>query len=114
MNQQSTTDVPLEIDVRTAADLLARGKPLLLVDVREPWEFEICRIFGAQLIPMGTIPANLQALDTDDPIICYCHHGMRSLDVAVWLRGQGVAQAQSLAGGIDRWSQDIDPSVPRY
>src|SRR5215813_3176968 len=113
MNRQSTTDVPLEIDVKTAADLLARGKPLLLVDVREPWEHEICRIPGAQLIPMGSIPANLQALDTDDPVICYCHHGMRSLDVAVWLRAQGIAHAQSLAGGIDRWSQHIDPSVPR-
>ena len=69
---------------------------------------------GAKLIPMGTIPANLQSLDTDDEVICYCHHGMRSMDVAVWLRGQGVAHAKSLAGGIDRWSTEIDPSVPRY
>jgi rhodanese-related sulfurtransferase len=56
----------------------------------------------------------LQALDTDDEVICYCHHGMRSMDVAVWLRGQGVARAKSLSGGIDRWSTEIDPSVPRY
>jgi len=63
---------------------------------------------------MGTIPANLQALDTDDEVICYCHHGMRSLDVAVWLRGQGVERAKSLAGGIDRWSAEIDSTVPRY
>jgi rhodanese-related sulfurtransferase len=66
------------------------------------------------LIPMGTVPANLQALDSDDEIIVYCHRGMRSLDVAVWLRGQGVAQAKSLAGGIERWSLEIDPNVPRY
>jgi rhodanese-related sulfurtransferase len=93
---------------------LDRGEKLLLVDVREPWEFEICRIEGAKHIPMGSIPANLQTLDTDDEVICYCHHGMRSLDVAVWLRGQGVARAKSLAGGIERWSLEIDPRVPRY
>jgi len=103
----------LEITPAEAKQRLERGG-VLLVDVREPWEFEICQIAGAKLIPMGTIPANLQALDTDDEVICYCHHGMRSLDVAVWLRGQGVERAKSLAGGIDRWSTEIDSSVPRY
>ena len=90
------------------------GQKLLLIDVREPHEYEICRIEGATLIPMRTIPANLQQLDTDDEVICYCHHGVRSLDVVVWLQGQGVATARSLAGGIDRWSLEIDPQVPRY
>ena len=104
----------LEITPAEAKQRLDRGEGVLLVDVREPWEFELCRIEGAKLIPMGTIPANLQALDTDDEVICYCHHGMRSLDVAVWLRGQGVERAKSLAGGIDRWSAEIDPTVPRY
>jgi rhodanese-related sulfurtransferase len=66
------------------------------------------------LIPMRTIPANLQALDSDEDVICYCHHGQRSLDVAAWLRAQGVENAQSLAGGIDRWSIEIDPAIPRY
>src|ERR1700687_3103350 len=95
----------LEITPAEAKQRLDRGESVLLVDVREPWEFEICRIEGAKLIPMGTIPANLQALDTDDEVICYCHHG---------LRGQGVARAKSLAGGIDRWSAEIDSTVPRY
>jgi adenylyltransferase/sulfurtransferase len=104
----------LEITPAEAKQRLERGDGVLLVDVREPWEFEICRIEGAKLIPMGTVPANLQALDTDDEVICYCHHGMRTLDVAVWLRGQGIEHAKSLAGGIDRWSAEIDPSVPRY
>jgi adenylyltransferase/sulfurtransferase len=104
----------LEITPAEAKGKLERGDGVLLVDVREPWEFEICRIEGAKLIPMGTVPANLQALDTDDDVICYCHHGMRSLDVAVWLRSQGVERAKSLAGGIDRWSAEIDPAVPRY
>jgi len=104
----------LEITPADTQRRLDRGEKLLLVDVREPWEFEICRIEGAKHIPMGLIPANLQALDTDDEVICYCHHGMRSLDVAVWLRGQGVGRAKSLAGGIERWSLEIDPRVPRY
>jgi len=104
----------LEITPAETKQRLERGEGVLLVDVREPWEFEICRIEGAKLIPMGTVPANLQALDTDDEVICYCHHGMRSMDVAVWLRGQGVESAKSMAGGIDRWSAEIDPKVPRY
>ena len=69
---------------------------------------------GAKLIPMGSIPANLQALDSEEPVVCYCHHGMRSLDVTVWLRSQGVENVRSLAGGIDRWSLEIDQAVPRY
>lgn len=98
-------------DVKKAID---RGDKMLLIDVREPWEFDLSRIEGAKLIPMGTIPANLQGLDTGDPVICYCHHGMRSLDVAAWLRGQGIETAKSMAGGIDRWSMEIDSKVPRY
>jgi rhodanese-related sulfurtransferase len=104
----------LEITPAETKQKLDRGEKLLLVDVREPWETEICRIEGAKLIPMGAIPENLQALDVDEDVICYCHHGMRSLDVAVWLRRQGVERAKSLAGGIARWSAEIDPQVPRY
>ena len=63
---------------------------------------------------MRTIPANLQQLDLDEDVICFCHHGMRSLDVANWLRAQGVKSAKSMSGGIDRWSVEIDPKVPRY
>jgi rhodanese-related sulfurtransferase len=104
----------LEITPREVKERLDRGENLLIVDVREPWEHAQCRIEGAKLIPMGTIPANLQQLDTDEDVICYCHHGMRSLDVANWLRSQGVKSAKSMAGGIDRWSTEIDPKVPRY
>ncbi|HKI13116.1 MAG TPA: rhodanese-like domain-containing protein [Candidatus Acidoferrum sp.] len=104
----------LEITPRQIKDRLDRGEKLLLVDVREPHEHALCRIEGAVLIPMGTIPANLQKLDADEDVICFCHHGMRSLDVANWLRHQGVPAAKSMAGGIDRWSTEIDPTVPRY
>jgi rhodanese-related sulfurtransferase len=101
--------MPLEVKQR-----LDSGEKLLLVDVREPHEHAICQIDGAVLIPMGTIPANLQKLDVDEDVICFCHHGMRSMDVANWLRSRGVASAKSMAGGIDRWSVEIDPKVPRY
>jgi len=104
----------LEISAAELKQRLDNGEKLLLVDVREPWENAQCRIEGAVLIPMGSIPSNLQKLDTDEPVICYCHHGMRSLDVVNWLRQQGIGSAKSLAGGIDRWSMEIDPRVPRY
>ena len=104
----------LEITPRQVKDRLDRGEKLLLVDVRELHEHALCRIDGAVLIPMGSIPANLQKLDVDDDVICFCHHGMRSLDVANWLRQQGVKSAKSMVGGIDRWSIEIDPKVPRY
>jgi len=104
----------LEISVAELQQKKKSGEQFLLIDVREPWEYETCRIAGAQLMPMRTIPGNLQQLDVDRDVICYCHHGQRSLDVAAWLRAQGVESAQSLAGGIDKWSLEIDPSVPRY
>ena len=105
----------LQITAKEVSERIARGEKFLLVDVREPWEFDLCKIPGATLIPLGTIPANLNTLlDVDDDVVCYCHHGMRSLDAAVWLRQQGVQNAKSMAGGIERWSVEIDPSVPRY
>jgi rhodanese-related sulfurtransferase len=104
----------LQISVKQLNDRIARGDKLLLVDVREHWEYDLCRIAGAKLIPLGTLPANLNALLDADEVICYCHHGVRSLDAAVWLRQQGVESAKSMEGGIERWSAEIDPQVPRY
>jgi adenylyltransferase/sulfurtransferase len=105
----------LEISAKEVSERIARGEKLLLVDVREPWEYDLCKIPGSKLVPLGTIPANLNTLlDVDDDVICYCHHGMRSLDAVVWLRQQGVEGAKSMAGGIERWSVEVDPNVPRY
>jgi rhodanese-related sulfurtransferase len=101
----------------TPAELKARlnsGEKLVLVDVREPWEQEICRIEGARLVSLGALAASLNTLPDVDEVICYCHHGMRSLDTAAWLRFQGFEKAKSLAGRIERWSLEIDPNVPRY
>lgn len=104
----------LQISVQEVNARIARGEKLLLVDVREPWEFALSKLPHATLIPLGSLPANLDALRDAEEVICYCHHGMRSLDAAVWLRQQGVEQAKSMTGGIERWSSEIDSSVPRY
>lgn len=86
-----------------------------LLDVREPWEAALCSIPGSRLIPMGEIPSRAhQELDPDAHIVAYCHYGARSLNVVLWLREQGFANTQSLAGGIDAWSQKIEPAIPRY
>lgn len=108
--------LPLEVPPAEAQQKLAAGEARL-IDVREEIEFQIARIDGAELIPMNTIPQHLQRLDglaDEKLLVIYCHHGMRSLNVVNWLRQQGVANCVSLAGGIDRWSAQIDPSVPRY
>lgn len=104
----------LQISVQEVNARIAKGDKVLLVDVREPWEFAVCKLPGAQSIPLGALPANLNALLDAEEVICYCHHGMRSLDAAVWLRQQGVESAKSMAGGIERWATEIDPAVPRY
>ena len=98
-------------DVKVRMDL---GEKLVLIDVREPCEYQLCRIEGAKLVPLGSLPASLQTLPDVDEVICYCHHGMRSLDAAAWLRFQGIEKAKSLSGGIERWSVEVDPKVPRY
>lgn len=102
------------------SDLKARldaGEALTLLDCREGYENAICRIEPSTLIPMNTIPAELQrveAMAEDKPLVVYCHHGVRSMNVTAWLRRQGVENVWSLAGGIDRWSLEVDASVPRY
>jgi rhodanese-related sulfurtransferase len=108
---------PLEIDPREVKRRMDSGEKLHLIDVREPNEFAQARIEGGQLIPMRTIPAELQALEaqTDDgALVVFCHHGVRSLNVVNWLREHGVEECQSMAGGINAWSLVVDPSVPRY
>jgi rhodanese-related sulfurtransferase len=104
----------IEITPREVKELQSRGESFLFVDVREKWEYDTTHIEGSTLIPLGEIPANLARLEQPDAVILFCHHGMRSLDAAAWLRSQGVEGARSMAGGIDRWSQEIDPRVPRY
>jgi rhodanese-related sulfurtransferase len=103
-----------EISPADAAALLKDGKARL-IDVREPWEFDAAKIEGAELIPMGDVPGRAhQELDPEQRLVILCHHGQRSLNVAVWLRNQGFEQAQSLRGGIEAWAAEVDPAVARY
>ena len=104
----------LQITPHDVKQRLDRGEHFLLVDVREPWEHQTCRIEGSKLVPLGTVPANLALFEKAEEVVLYCHHGMRSLDAVAWLRAQGVEGARSMSGGIERWSAEIDPTVPRY
>jgi len=104
-----------EISVAELKAARDAGQGLVLLDVREPWEYQKARIAGSAHIPMGDVPARFQQeLDPEDHIVVVCHHGVRSMNVTAWLRQQGFDNVQSLRGGIDRWSREIDPSVPFY
>lgn len=103
---------PVELQAR-----MDRGDSVAIVDVREPGEYAMTRLEGSELVPMGTVPANLQKLEAmadERPLAILCHHGVRSLQVTVWLRSRGVQNCFSVAGGIDRWSREVDSGVPRY
>lgn len=82
--------------------------------MREPWEFDKARIEGAQLVPMGEVPARLDELDPATPVVAICHHGGRSMQVALFLEKNGFAQVHNLSGGVDAWSRTVDPAVPLY
>ena len=104
----------IEITPGEVKNLISRGEKFAFVDVREKWEHDTAHIEGATLIPLREIPGNLAKLQQAGEIVLFCHHGMRSLDAAAWLRAQGVEGARSMSGGIDRWSMEVDPGVPRY
>ncbi len=109
--------LPFEISPQEVRRGIEAGENIALLDVREPDELALARIAGAKPIPMGAVPANLQHIDAlaaESTVVVFCHHGVRSLNVVNWLRQQGVDACQSMAGGIDRWSLEIDSNVPRY
>lgn len=104
----------VEISPAEAAQLV-RHDGARLIDVRESWEFSVTHIEGSLHMPMGEVPKRAHTeLKTGERLIVLCHHGVRSLRVTEWLRKQGFDQAQSLAGGIEAWSLEVDPSVLRY
>ena len=110
------TELPLEISVADVAALRSSNEPFLLLDCREPHEYETAAIEGSCLIPMGELGARIDELDPhrEGLIIVHCHHGGRSMRVTQALRESGFAKVQNMAGGIDQWSEQIDPDVPRY
>ena len=98
--------------------LQAQSQRPLVLDVREPWEVQTASVveqdFDVLAIPMNEIPARLSELPQDRPIACLCHHGARSQRVAMFLEHQGYAEVANIAGGIEAWSRERDPGVPRY
>jgi len=93
---------------------LEKGDQLVLLDVREQWEFDLAKLNGSTLIPLATLPQSLGKLNRDVEIIAICHHGMRSADATNFLLQQGYPNVKNLVGGIDAWSVQVDRSVPRY
>jgi len=91
-----------------------KGDQLVLLDVREDWEYSLAKIDGSILVPLGTLPQSLTRLNRESEIIAICHHGMRSADATNFLLQQGFSNVKNLVGGIDAWSTQVDGAVPRY
>lgn len=112
--------MPLELSCAEVLDLCrcADGETPLLLDVREPWEAALAQIriegVASRLIPMGELVQRLGELSPAQPVVAYCHHGVRSLQVVAFLERQGFDSVYNLAGGIDAWSCEVDPALPRY
>lgn len=100
---------PSDLEARLTA-----GTKLVLLDVREPWEFATCRIPGSINIPMAGVPGALQTLDPGTAVVTVCHHGVRSAQVADFLERQGFGRVANLEGGVDAWAREVDPQMPRY
>ncbi len=109
-------DLPLEIDVEEAAALKEAGDPARWIDCREDDEWHICRIAGAELVPLSSFAENAPRKlgDPTQRLVVYCHHGVRSLRTVHWLRARGFHRAQSLRGGIERWADLVEPDMARY
>lgn len=108
------SEAAFDLDVAAFARLRERGDAHGVLDVREPWEVAISAFEGSLNIPMRELPGRLADLPRDRPLIVVCHHGMRSYQVASWLRRNGFANAVNLVGGIDAWARTIDPSMASY
>jgi len=106
--------LPLQIDVQEYARWRRDGIPHVLLDVREPWETALCLIEGSIVIPLAGVPAAIDRLPADTPIVVTCHHGMRSLQAVNWLRRNGREGAVNLAGGIDAWARQVEPAMTLY
>jgi rhodanese-related sulfurtransferase len=105
-----------EITARALADWLndaSRPAPHLL-DVREEWEYAHCHLANSQLMPMHTVPLHMNSLPDDAPLVVICHHGGRSMQVAMFLERQGLGEVINLAGGVAQWAQQVDPAMPQY
>jgi rhodanese-related sulfurtransferase len=108
--------MPRQISPKELAKQIANGQPIFLVDVRQPWEHDLAALPDSVLIPLQELPQRLGEIQAPHrtAVVAYCHHGVRSLNAAAFLEQSGFENVLSLAGGIDAWSQEVDPSLPRY
>lgn len=104
---------PLEVTPDDVKTMLAKDAAPLLLDVRNAWEHEVCRIDGSVLIPLNQLASRLGEISREKPIVVYCHHGQRSLLAAQFLQQEGY-EASSMRGGIDEWAARIEPAMVRY
>jgi rhodanese-related sulfurtransferase len=107
-------EFPLQIDVGTLSAWLEAGEPVTVIDVREQWEWSHVHLPVSRLIPLGSLPTQVDGLPRVGALVILCHHGGRSLQATRFLREIGFDNAVNLSGGIDRWALEIDPSLPRY
>jgi adenylyltransferase/sulfurtransferase len=109
-DQASARDIsPIELKTQ-----MEHGKKFTLLDVREPFEYGICRLDGATLVPLGSLPEKLRELDSRNEIVVYCHTGTRSARAAELLEAAGFTKVRNLRGGIRAWAEDVDRAMPRY
>lgn len=113
IQRSQETELDLEITPRDAAELFKQGK-IKLLDVRTPEEYGIAKVEGSVLMDQSVTQEIMQTWSKETQILTICHHGMRSLDAAAYLRGHGFSNTRSMMGGIDAWALQVDPSIPRY
>ena len=104
----------LEISPQALKQKLDENESVLLLDVREQVEYDIVHLEGARLIPLNTLPQHIDSLPSDQEIVVYCHHGQRSLYATAYLHQNGFHDVKNLAGGIDQWAAEVDPTLRRY
>ncbi len=114
MTSVMPTNPPLQIGVEALDEMRRVNQDVTILDVREPWEIDICAIRGSVNVPLSTLPQNLGRLPASGPLVVVCHHGMRSMQAVAWLRQNGFENATNLQGGIDAWARRIDPALATY
>lgn len=103
-----------DIDAPALAARLLQGDSLVVLDVREPWEFDVASLANSTLVPLSTLPSAINRLERELEYVVLCHHGARSDMAATFMRSRGFSRVHNLVGGIEAWSIEVDPTVPRY
>jgi sulfur-carrier protein adenylyltransferase/sulfurtransferase len=111
---RSREPTTMEVSPTELRDEMAQGARLVLLDVREPWEFDVCHLEGSRLVPMGSLPQRLQEFDPGAAVVTICHTGARAMQAAKYLKANGIANVRRLTGGVEGWALNVDPTMARY